>query len=284
LALVAALGLAVLGGVAAVGAGTVVSYATLVLPAHAASEFPANDQYSLTSILYQLGVPGKGALLAGSVSYVVALALGLAGGIALARRRAAPEFAVLFPAAAVLCGGTFIHNLQMGLAVPLAGVAANAAAETRYRGVAYLGVLAGAVPEPGWATLLLALGAGAAFAAAWASGRDGGYRAVVYGIGGIVAYVAFFYLVRKLGVAGHDVAASFPAAPAGDVAEGSWRAYVTSVSHPETRGEWLSRVAEYVVLLAGYVAAASPLTRGAGRDDDTKATLPPSSVSQRVLT
>jgi hypothetical protein len=252
---------ALVGSIAAIGFVSAFSYATQVLPQHAASEVAANDQYSLTAILYQAGVPARTALIAGSVSYVAALVLGIVGGGAIARRLNAPEFVVFLPAAAVLCGGTFIHDLQMGLAVPLAVAALNWA-PPRYRPIACLGLLVGAVPEPEYSTLMLGLGLAAAFAAAWTARGDRADGArLVAGAGGAAAYFAVWLVIQKIPGAApsvaqlHYFATSFPAAPAGDVAEGSWRAYVVAISHPPTRGEQLARLVQYLLLFLTYGVA-----------------------------
>jgi hypothetical protein len=252
---------ALAGSLAAIGLASAFSYATQVLPQHAASEVAANDQYSLTAILYQAGVPGRGALLAGSISYLAALVLGIVGGGAVARRLGAAEFIVFFPAAAVLCGGTFIHDLQMGLAVPLAVAALNWA-PPRYRSLACVGLLVGAVPEPEYSTLMLGLGIAAAFAAAWtARGERPDTARLVAGAGGAVAYFAVWFVIQKLPGAApsaaqlHYFATSFPAAPPGDIAEGSWQAYVVAISHPPTPGEQLARLVQYALLFLTYGVA-----------------------------
>jgi hypothetical protein len=253
---------ALVGSLAEIGWASAVSYATQVLPQHAASEVAANDQYSLTAILYQAGVPARAALLAGSISYLAALVLGIVGGGAIARRLDAPEFIVFLPAAAVLCGGTFIHDLQMGLAVPLAVAALNWSTP-RYRALACVGLLVGAVPEPGYSSLMLGLGLAAAFAADWtASGERPERNRLLAGVGGAVAYVAVWLILQKLPGATvnatqlHYFATSFPAAPPGDVAEGSWRAYVTAISHPPTLAEQLARLLQYLLLFLIYGVAA----------------------------
>ena len=262
LGLIAVGGVAFVGSLATIGLASAFSYAAQVLPQHAASEVAANDQYSLTAILYQAGVPARAALLAGSVSYLAALVLGIVGGGAIARRLDAPEFVVFLPAAAVLCGGTFIHDLQMGLALPLAVAGLNWA-PPRYRALACVGLLVGAVPEPEYSTLMLGLGLAAAFAAAWtARGERADAVRLVAGAAGAAAYLAVWFVIQKLPGATQSVAqlhyfaTSFPAAPPGDVAEGSWRAYVVAISHPPTPGEQLARLVQYLLLFVTYGVAA----------------------------
>jgi hypothetical protein len=279
----ARLGLVVLGcvalacSVATIGLGSALSYATNVLPQHAASEVAANDQYSLTAILYQAGVPARAALLAGSISYLAALVLGIVGGGAIARRLEAPEFIVFLPAAAVLCGGTFIHDLQMGLALPLAVAALNWA-PPRYRAVASVGLLVGAVPEPEYSTLMLGLGLAAAFAAAWtARGERADLARLLAGAGGAVTYFAVWFAIQKLPGAGASVAqlqyfaTSFPEAPPGEVAEGSWRAYIAAISHAPTPGEQVARLIQYLLLFLTYGVAVQARPKALSRKSNSVA-------------
>ncbi len=258
---------AVLGllGMVFAGFGTTVEYVAAVLPAHARSEFPANDQYSLTSLLFQLGVPGGAALAAGAASYVVMLAIGCAGAPRIARRFTSPEMLVLFPAAAVLVGGTFVHDLQMALAVPLAVLVADGSTRAA-RPLAFACLLVGAVPEPWSALPVLSFGAGAAFAAAWcapgasATGRAPWQRSrEAAGIAGAAAYALFALAVHRLGsvpLGFHDGASSPLPGNASGLAEAGWSAYVRSVSHPATAGELLAKLAVTGLLVAILVSAA----------------------------
>lgn len=104
--------------IATLGVRANVEYVTRVLPAHAHSEFGSPLQYSLTSILYRLGVPTGVAVLCGSLSYLVMSALGLEVGRRLAKLANAPELLVLVPPAFAILGGPFVHLTQMAVAVP----------------------------------------------------------------------------------------------------------------------------------------------------------------------
>jgi hypothetical protein len=110
---------------------------------------------------------------------------------------------------------------------------------------------------------MLGLGLAAAFAADWtASGERPERNRLLAGVGGAVAYVAVWLILQKLPGATvnaaqlHYFATSFPAAPPGDVAEGSWRAYVTAISHPPTLAEQLARLLQYLLLFLIYGVAA----------------------------
>jgi hypothetical protein len=260
-----------------VGFGTTVEYLTRVLPAHAVSELPASDQYSLSSMLFALGVPARAATLAGSVSYVVALLCGLAAAPRAARTYRAPEFLAFVPAGAVLIGGAFLHDIQIPIALPLAIATANLGGRAA-RPLAYLCLLVGSVPQPGSALTFLSFGAAAAFAAAWSlpavSGETRWYATrMAFGGAGAVVYAAFAALVHVLGAAatvapgGHD--AGLSAAP-NALAEVGWQAYVTAISGPATPGEWLTKGVVEALSIAVFAILAT--TWRAGLAGDSKPT------------
>lgn len=118
-----ALGVAALAGLslAFLGVGTNAEYFARVLPVQAATEgLEFSRQYGLSALLRALGLAPGLALALGSVSYVVAVALG----VGVARRAATALGAVaalaFVPAAAALVGGTYGHIAQMAAAIPLA--------------------------------------------------------------------------------------------------------------------------------------------------------------------
>lgn len=100
-----------------------VTYFTTVLPDHARAELLRSSQFSLSWMLAAWGFSPAFALAAGSLTYLVAAVVG----IVLAHRSRRMEMLAFFPAAAALCGGTFVHLAQMLFALPLAiVVTANA--------------------------------------------------------------------------------------------------------------------------------------------------------------
>lgn len=136
------------GSLAMLGLDGNIEYLRTALPAQARSELLAPDQYSLTWVLHALGVSDDAALLAGSLTYPAMLVAGLL----LARRWASqlqsPELLVLVPAAAVLIGGVFIHDIQMVLALPAALIIADRIAVKRafaFAGVALIAIPWGAL-------------------------------------------------------------------------------------------------------------------------------------------
>jgi hypothetical protein len=121
-----------------------VAYLTSVLPAHALSEVSRDNQYSLSTIVAALGVPDKMAVLAGSLSYVVMTALGIAVALRLARRYDEPAIMALVPGAFALVGGTFVHTEAVAAAVPAALLLFTRAPE--YRSWLFAALLLLAVP------------------------------------------------------------------------------------------------------------------------------------------
>ena len=106
--------------VAVVGSPVSIEYLTRALPAHAASEISANDQYSLTWLLHQLHATDGTALLLGSLSYVLMTIAGVLVAQSLAARYARPALVVLVPPVFAMIGGNFIHDIQLSIALPAA--------------------------------------------------------------------------------------------------------------------------------------------------------------------
>lgn len=102
-------------------------YFMRALPAHAASEVTANDQFSVTWLAHALGATDPTALRAGAISYALMAVLGILAGLRLAQRFARPAFIVLVPAAFAVIGGTFIHDIQLPIATPAALLLASVA-------------------------------------------------------------------------------------------------------------------------------------------------------------
>lgn len=126
-------------------------YLTSILGAHARSElYNLTAQYSLSGVLAAFGVPARLALLAGSLSYVVMLVVGIRLGSALAERFADRAFLVLTPLAAVLVGGPYIHIHQMAAAIPFALLLCGNLESARLRAYAIVAIVALAIP---WQTV-----------------------------------------------------------------------------------------------------------------------------------
>jgi hypothetical protein len=105
---------------AASGFHGAIEYVARVLPVQAAAELPAIDQYSLSWLLHLLGANDRLAVTLGSISYLCSAAFGVMLGVLLARRFEEPAFLVLFPPAIAMIGGSFLHDIQIPIAVPVA--------------------------------------------------------------------------------------------------------------------------------------------------------------------
>jgi len=121
--------------VAVMGVAHNVTYFHSLLPSQAVAELAANDQYSLSRVLYIWGVSPDAALVLGGLSFLLMLAAGIFLGRNLAMRLDAPELIAWFPAAAALLAGSFVHDIQMIAALPAAF--AVAARTSRFRGIAF---------------------------------------------------------------------------------------------------------------------------------------------------
>jgi hypothetical protein len=114
---VSALVLAALS-IALVGPRGLFEYFSAVLPAHADAELHFPFQYSLSWLLAVQGVPAASAKLAGTISYVVLLIVGLVlastASAALQRR----ELLAFLPALCALVGGPFLHQEELCFALP----------------------------------------------------------------------------------------------------------------------------------------------------------------------
>lgn len=105
--------------IAALGVHGNLEYASVVLPAHVASELPNVVQFSLSAVLYQLGATSGVALLCGRLSWLIALALAFWFARSAAARRQ-PEIALLAAPAFAVVGGPFLHFDHIALAAPAA--------------------------------------------------------------------------------------------------------------------------------------------------------------------
>jgi hypothetical protein len=97
-----------------------IDYLARVLPEQAAAELPASDQFSFSWLLNFLGASDSVALTLGSLSYIISASVGTALAVLLARRFADPAFLVYIPPAIAMIGGSFLHDIQIPIAVPAA--------------------------------------------------------------------------------------------------------------------------------------------------------------------
>jgi len=100
------------------GADGFVAYFAGVLPAHAASELSFPFQYSLTYLATYAGFGSAVARAAGTLSYVLLLAVGLWLAPRMQRALARPELLVFIPALCAVIGGPFLHQEELSFALP----------------------------------------------------------------------------------------------------------------------------------------------------------------------
>lgn len=110
--------LSLLLGAFALGAHANIEYLTSVLPAHALSELASDEQYSLSVLLYSLGMPAGGALFAGGLWYLVMAAFSIVLAKRMESRFGHSEFLALVPPACAVIGGPFVHLTQIAVAIP----------------------------------------------------------------------------------------------------------------------------------------------------------------------
>ena len=111
--------------IATIGVERNVEYFRDVLPGQALAEVYADDQYSLTRMLFWFGFSPASAIRLGTISYVIMAVFGIWLSKKLSDVLKAPEFMALLPPVAVLLGGTFVHDIQMSLAIPCAIILAH---------------------------------------------------------------------------------------------------------------------------------------------------------------
>lgn len=87
------------------------------MPLHIRAEVPMVNQYSLTWLLAAVGVPVEVAVKAGSLSYLIMIAVGLWLAPRVARAVESDAAIVLVPVACAMLGGPFIHDNQVALAL-----------------------------------------------------------------------------------------------------------------------------------------------------------------------
>jgi hypothetical protein len=105
--------------IAAIGFHANVEYFIRVLGEHAHAELFSNDQYSLSHLLARY-TSENFAVTAGTLSFILMLAIGLLLARKAARMLDSDACIAYVPAAATLLGGTFLHEPQLIVALPAA--------------------------------------------------------------------------------------------------------------------------------------------------------------------
>lgn len=273
---VAAAGLSI----ALIGVERNIEYFRLVLPGQALSEVYADDQYSLTRMLFFVGLPPSLALRLGTVSYAIMAVFGIWLAKRLSTVLNAPEFIPLLPAAAVLLGGTFLHDVQMNFAIPCAVVLSYRARPHKW--LAWFGtpLVAGIFDQAIWRPWLLRL---TPFAAVPLLTKERWRRHLfASGAAAAIAICALFF-----GSALRQPTAAPTPMPADlldgrRIASDAWGAYLRS-QDPPTRNspeEWIQRIPTWLGLVCILVVAAAQLKDGRTADPERGDSIAMSSVNK----
>ncbi|HEY6484908.1 MAG TPA: glycosyltransferase 87 family protein [Candidatus Cybelea sp.] len=232
-------------GVFSVGLTGIREYVLGVLPAQAAAETSYVYQYSLTYLLARAGLPAAPALIAGQICYVAMLAAGIWLGARAAKSLHRRELIAYLPAACGIVGGTYVHMIDVSIAIPAALVLA-VFARGRARLVASLAVALLAVPWiPVWIGKKLLL-------------------ATLFVVAGLLLRLktaplsaALTFAAVALVVYGFELnpPPPFPSAAAAatfspnDFAQTAWAAYVRAIGSPAP-GWFLVKIPTWAALLA----------------------------------
>ncbi|MGH7736988.1 MAG: glycosyltransferase family 87 protein [Candidatus Tyrphobacter sp.] len=229
-----ALGLiAAAAGVLAVSPPVALAYLTTVLPAHAQAELLTVDQFSLSHVLARAGVADRTALVVGTLSYLLTLALGVVAAKAASRRLGVAAIAYV-PAATALLAGTFVHEIQMVAALPAAFLCiARGPALVAWAGRLVVAVVA-AVPFTvalGHSSVIDALAlasAGGALVACVADGEKVRWSRAIGAFALAAACVVFAVTLAHVHVPVSHPAAAAQAVPTSTDASVNWGAYLRS--------------------------------------------------------
>ncbi len=192
--LVIGLGTLSIVGLVALGLDNNLLYVQKILPLQILAEEPAQNQMSLTWLLYWFGASAGLATRLGSLSYLVMLVLGVVFARSSARALRTDAAIPLVPTGLVVLGGPFIHLVQIEVAVICALLFAGRA--ERYRGLAWCAVIGFSViwsSEPWlshpWSLSRLESLVIAAAIAAYAFGRGVPARMLAVGAVAALAYI-----------------------------------------------------------------------------------------------
>lgn len=220
------------------GPSVALSYVTSVLPLHARSEINADDQYSLTWLAHALGASDTTSLVLGACSYAILMILGVLFAQRTAQAFRARALIVLFPVAATTLFGSFIHDIQIPVAMPAALIIAGACAGGS-RVIAWIPVCILAVSwQPWWIDRQMTLFGAAALAciAAFMPGNQTVLQRAARVIGILFAFRVAQLVVTHLSDKPLFALASSTAWPplgkitAHDPASLNWGAYVYGIS------------------------------------------------------
>ncbi len=219
-ATIATLLLLAICSVVLVGPVGFVEYFTRVLPAHGASELHFPFQYSVAYIAAYLGLAPAAAQLAGTISYLVVVVLGLTLARPVSARLDRRELLFFVPALWAVTGGAFLHQEELCFALPAVLVFVTAM-RGRSQGIAAVALCALAIPWIAvWGTKQLFLASLFVCAAILLTARID-WRA---GAGALCAIAALLYAL-ELHPPHLPVPALPPSYPPGALVQTEWRDY-----------------------------------------------------------
>lgn len=244
---------------AAIGVERNIEYFRDVLSGQARAEVFADDQYSLTRMLFWLGFTPGSAIRLGMISYGAMAIVGIWLSKKLADVLKAPEFAALLPPTAVLLGGTFVHDVQMSLALPCAIVLAYHTKARQWIGWLAIPLIA-TVLDHNWRWFFYL----PPFLAAFFFARGSWSRVVVS------SWCAAGAIVVSVLLAGaflsHPVSGGTPIPRAlldgGRIASNAWGAYLRSGDAPPGSSlmEWIQRIPAWLGLICVLLLATAQLS------------------------
>lgn len=167
--LAAAIGALAILSIAVGGIAGNLEYFRFVLPAQALAEAPFRIQLSATWLLYFFGTGEYAAVRIAAIEYAVVVTAGVLAAARVARALRSEAALVLFPAAAALAGGTYLHVFALAAGLPFAMLAASRRGRRRTAAWFALGILSVAWQALGSHAVLL-LSALTAATIAWFAG------------------------------------------------------------------------------------------------------------------
>ena len=245
----------------AFGPALTIEYFTRALPAHGLAEVGASDQFSVTWIAHVLGAGDVAALRAGVISYAVTTALGIVAGVRLAQRFARPAFVVLVPAAFAVIGGTFIHDIQLPIAIPAALLLASVTTG-RVRALALAAVVGLALTWYDDFGAVLALAALAVLAWTAPLTFDSRWRRAALAASACAGYACIILVFHKLSPNVHVALPPHPdvGGPPGELASEVWGRFVRATAYGWTS---LRTFAEKLPLWLALASLACAVLRAA---------------------
>ncbi len=266
---------------AALGLAENKEYFAQVLPLMANAELVASDQYSLSRLLFMVGVAPPLALLLGKIWFTFAAVFGVALAGVLSARSRQDILVPLLPPAAVLFFGIYLHDIQILIALPAAlAIAARVPGRTfRVIGAAALALLI-AVWTQKISRATVALDVAGVFGGLFAVlGGSLGRRLTVASIGALVTTVCVVLVVHVAPgpSAGQIVTHAFNASP-DEFSPVAWARYLRATV-ALTRPVFAPQLAAWLGLF-GLLASA---VATAVRPPDASPSLPAQDYARPIL-